>query len=115
LKNTKGRVLIIYTGRSLYFYNLHALKWRVALLGIAQRHISVKYIAKRRRQPQRNPLGANLKAIGNWITLERQKRNLTVYQLALNMSIATSLVHEWENGISEPNESQWHLLNQLLR
>jgi DNA-binding transcriptional regulator YiaG len=56
-----------------------------------------------------------MKATANWITLERQKKNLAVYQLALKMGIATSLVHEWETGISEPNESQWHLLNRLLR
>jgi ribosome-binding protein aMBF1 (putative translation factor) len=87
---------------------------RVALLGIAQRQIRIKYAQKSRKQQRSKPLPASTKTVGDWIQVKRQEKNLTPSHLAAKMGIATALVRSWENGTSRPNDRQLKVLASLL-
>ena len=79
---------------------------RVALLGIAQRSISVKYAQNSRNRNQAKPLSVNIKTIADWIKVKRMEKNLTPHHLAAKMGIATALVRSWEDGSSQPDSKQ---------
>jgi ribosome-binding protein aMBF1 (putative translation factor) len=79
---------------------------RVALLGIAQRRISIKYAQKSRKQQQSKPLPTSIQTIGDWIQVKRMEKNLTPYHLAAKMGIATALIRSWENGDGQPDKQQ---------
>ena len=87
---------------------------RVALLGIAQRQISIKFSYKLRKQNHAKPLPESIKTIGDWIQVKRQEKNLTHSHLAVKMGIATALVHSWEDGTSQPDSVQMKVLASLL-
>jgi hypothetical protein len=53
----------------------------VALLGIAQRSIRMKFSQKLRRQKQDKPLQDGINTIGDWIQVKRIEKNLSVYHL----------------------------------
>jgi ribosome-binding protein aMBF1 (putative translation factor) len=87
---------------------------RVALLGIAQRTIRIKYAQKSRKDPRVKPLPVSIKAIGDWIQVKRREKNLTRCHLALKMGIATVLIQSWEDGTSQPNGQQLEVLSSVL-
>jgi DNA-binding transcriptional regulator YiaG len=87
---------------------------RVALLGIAQRHIRISYTHNLRKRKQCKPLPTSIKALGDWIQVKRQQKKISPYHLAAKMGIATALVHSWENGTCEPDERQRTILGNLL-
>jgi len=87
---------------------------RVALLGIAQRRISIKFNPKTRNEIHAKPLPESIKTIADWIQVKRHEKNLTHGQLAAKMGIATALVQSWESGTSQPNKSQMTVLANLL-
>jgi DNA-binding transcriptional regulator YiaG len=87
---------------------------RVALLGIAQRTVMVKYASKTRKSPHSKPLPESIKTIGDWILVKRMAKNLTTGHLALKMGITTSLVYSWENGTDQPNSQQLKILSSVL-
>ena len=87
---------------------------RVALLGIAQRSICVRYDHNLRKQKQHKPLPISTKALGKWIQVQRLQKKLSPFHLAAKMGIATALVHSWENGIGEPDGRQREILSDLL-
>jgi len=87
---------------------------RVALLGIAQRQVFIKFSQKTRKQNNAKPLPANIKTIGDWIQVKRVEKNLTPGHLAAKMGIATSLVRSWEDGTSQPDSRQLKVLTSLL-
>ena len=79
---------------------------RVALLGIAQRSISIKYAHISRNRKQAKALSVNIKTIAGWIKVKRTEKNLTPGHLAAKMGIATVLVRSWESGASQPDSKQ---------
>jgi len=87
---------------------------RVALLGIAQRQIFIRFSQKTRKQPHAKPLPESIKTIGDWIQVKRREKNLTPCHLAAKMGIATALVQSWEDGTSQPNERQLNVLTDIL-
>jgi ribosome-binding protein aMBF1 (putative translation factor) len=87
---------------------------RVALLGIAQRQIRIKYAQKSRNRNRSKPLPENIKSLGDLIQVKRHEKNLTAGHLALKMGIATTLVRSWEDGSSQPNSQQLKTLADLL-
>jgi ribosome-binding protein aMBF1 (putative translation factor) len=87
---------------------------RVALLGIAQRQIRIKYAQKSRNQKQPKPLPASINTLGDLIQVKRTAKNLTPGHLALKMGIATALVRSWEDGTIQPNSQQIETLASLL-
>jgi ribosome-binding protein aMBF1 (putative translation factor) len=87
---------------------------RVALLGIAQRQISIKFTHKLRKVNHAKPLPTSIKTIGDWIQVKRHEKNLTPCHLAAKMGIATALVRSWEDGTSQPNERQLDVLENLF-
>jgi ribosome-binding protein aMBF1 (putative translation factor) len=89
-------------------------KGRVALLGIAQRSIRIKYDQKSRKDTRVKPLPESIKTIGNWIQVKRREKNLTRCHLSLKMGIATALVQSWENGIQQPDGQQLEDLAYVL-
>jgi len=87
---------------------------RVALLGIAQRSIRLKYQQKSRKETRAKPLPESIKTIGDWIHIKRRAKNLTPCHLALKMGIATALVRSWEDGSSQPDSKQLQDLAKYL-
>jgi ribosome-binding protein aMBF1 (putative translation factor) len=87
---------------------------RVALLGIAQRSITVKFSQKLRKQKQDKPLPDGTNTLGGWIKVKRIEKNLSVYHLAGKMGIATALVRSWEDSTIQPDTRQLEILASLL-
>ena len=87
---------------------------RVALLGIAQRQIRIKYAQKSRKQQRSKPLPASINTLGDWIQVKRMEKNLTPGHLAAKMGIATALVRSWEDGPIQPDNRQLEVLANLL-
>jgi ribosome-binding protein aMBF1 (putative translation factor) len=87
---------------------------RVALLGIAQRSIRLKYDQKSRKERRAKPLPESIQTIGDWIQIKRLAKNLTRCHLALKMGIATSLVCLWEDGTNQPDSQKLTALEKLL-
>src|ERR1035441_7158233 len=79
---------------------------RVALLGIAQRTIQVKYPANRGNQRRSKVLKLNIKTAGDWLKVKRIEKNLMHYHVAGKMGIATSLICSWESGTRQPDREQ---------
>ena len=59
---------------------------RVALLGIAQRQIRIKYAQNSRKQQRSKPLPASIQTIGDWIQVKRMEKNLSPCHLAAKAS-----------------------------
>jgi ribosome-binding protein aMBF1 (putative translation factor) len=92
-----------------------SLSWRrVALLGIAQRQIRIKFSQKTRKHNNAKPLPASIKTLGDWIQVKRMEKNLTPGHLAAKMGIATTLVRSWEDGTIKPENRQLEILVRLL-
>jgi ribosome-binding protein aMBF1 (putative translation factor) len=87
---------------------------RVALLGIAQRQISIKFSQKTRKRNNAKPLPASIKKVGDLIQVKRHEKNLTPGHLAARMGIATCLVRSWEDGTIQPENRQLEVLASLL-
>ena len=98
-------------GESHSFLYSHEL---VALLGIAQRQIFIKFNQKVRKENHAKPLPESIKTIGDWIQVKRQEQNLTHSHLAVKMGIATALVRSWEDGKSQPDSQQMKALASLF-
>jgi DNA-binding transcriptional regulator YiaG len=96
------------------FLPLLPLRRRVALLGIAQRTVRVKYASKTRKSPQSKPLPESIKTIGDWILVKRLAKKLTPGHVALKMGIATSLVCSWESNTCQPDSQQLERLAEIL-
>ena len=86
----------------------------IALLGIAQRHIRIKFSQKTRKQRNSKPLPESIKSLGDWIQVKRHEKNLTPGHLAAKMGIATSSVLSWEDGNSQPDGQQMKALASHL-
>jgi hypothetical protein len=69
---------------------LSTSQWRVALLGITQRQIQVKYPANLGNQKRSKVLKLNVKTAGDWLKVKRIEKNLTLGHVAAKMGIATS-------------------------
>ena len=63
---------------------------RVALLGIAQSSVKVKYPANLGHQKRANVLSLNIKTAGDWLKVKRMEKNLTLGHVAAKMGVATS-------------------------
>jgi ribosome-binding protein aMBF1 (putative translation factor) len=88
---------------------------RVALLGIAQRQIRIKYAQKSRKSPMtRQPLPTVIQTVSDWIHVKRRERNMTACHLAIKMGIAAALIHSWESGTSQPDSQQLKVLANRL-
>jgi ribosome-binding protein aMBF1 (putative translation factor) len=79
---------------------------RVALLGIAQRHIRISFSHTLRKQRQAKPLQGNIQSLGDWIHIKRREKNMAPCYLAAKMGIATALIRSWESGSSQPDRKQ---------
>ncbi len=99
---------------------LHKIKQKnaspmlVALLGIAQRQISIKFSQKKRKQNNAKPLPASIKTFGDLIQVKRIEKNLTPGHLAAKMGIAAIVVRSWEKGTIKPENRQLDVLVRLL-
>ena len=87
---------------------------RIALLGIAQRQIHVKFSQKTRKENHAKPLPESIKTVADWIRVKRHEKNLTPGHLAAKMGIATSLVLSWEDGNNQPDGQQMDVLASLF-
>ena len=87
---------------------------RVALLGIAQRTVTLKYEPKSRSRKRINALPANAKTLGYWIKAKREAKNLTLGQLAMKMGIAAAVVYSWEDNTHQPDSQQLADLSSTL-
>jgi DNA-binding transcriptional regulator YiaG len=89
-------------------------QWRVALLGIAHRQISVKDPSNLKSQKQARVLESKIKTIGDWLKFKRIMKNLTPGHIAAKMGIAPSLVCSWESSAREPDGQQLKVLLSVL-
>jgi ribosome-binding protein aMBF1 (putative translation factor) len=87
---------------------------RVALLGIAQRQISIKFTHKLRKENHAKPLPESIQTLADWIQVKRHEKNLTSSHLAVKMGIASTLVRSWESGTSQPNDRQLKVLTDFF-
>jgi ribosome-binding protein aMBF1 (putative translation factor) len=79
------------------------MKWRrVALLGFAYRHISVKFTQKTRKPSQPKPLPASVKRMADWIQVKLHEHGMAPYHLAFKMGIASSVMNAWKDGAARP-------------
>ena len=86
----------------------------VALLGIAQRTIQVKYPVSLRDRNRANILKLKIITAGDWIKLKRLEKNLTLSHVAEKMGIAASLVCSWESSSRQPDSQQLAVLSSVL-
>jgi len=98
------------------FTNLHSFSALVAiaLLGIAQRQIHVKFSQKARKENHAKPLPTSIKLVGDWIQTKRREKNLTPGHLATKMGIAAALIRSWEDGTGQPDSVQMKVLASLF-
>ena len=95
--------------------SLSSMKWRrVALLGIAYRHISVKFTPKTKKPSQPKPLPTRVKTISDWIQIKLREHRMAPYHLALKMGIATSVVNAWKDGLARPQNRQMREMMTIL-
>jgi len=87
---------------------------RVALLGITQRTIRIKYTQKPRNRQRAKPLPENVKTLGYWVHINRRMKNITPSRLGIKMGIATALIYLWESNIGQPNPQQLEILANLF-
>ena len=87
---------------------------RVALLGIAQRQIHIKFTAKRNRSKHSKPLQSSVQTLSDWIRAKRIGKNLTPGQLGAKMGIAQAIVQAWEGGTKEPDDLQLAFLEKIF-
>ena len=87
---------------------------RVALLGIAHRHIRITLAPKLGQQKQHISLNVNEKTLGGWIQAKRTERNLTPGHLAAKMGIAQAVVRSWEEGSRQPDGLQLAVLERIF-
>src|ERR1700735_1665364 len=72
--------------------NRFSLSWgRVALLGIAQRTVTVEFEQKKRLLTHHKLLPLSIKTVGDWICSKRIGKNLFPGHLAAKMGIASVL------------------------
>jgi ribosome-binding protein aMBF1 (putative translation factor) len=83
-------------------------------LGIAHRSIRIPYVHNLRKRKWFKSLPASIKTLDNWIQVKRQEKNLSPYQLAAKMGIATALAQSWEDGKCEPDQRQRKVLYAVL-
>ena len=74
----------------------------------------MKYVPKARKQAQSKPLIESVKTIGDWIKVNRERKNLTPGHVAAKMGIAHALVLAWESNVSEPDSHQRASLERAL-
>lgn len=105
-------------GRVVQFAEMCQLKTlskgRVALLGIAQRQIHVKFSSKRNQSKHSKPLQSSVKTLGCWIRAKRIEKNFTPGQLGARMGIAQAVVRAWEEGAKEPDGLQLAFLEKIF-
>jgi DNA-binding transcriptional regulator YiaG len=91
------------------------LHFQDQLLGITQRTITPN---SRHIQPKTEKMADAIadehKAIGDWIRVKRQEKNLSPYHLATEMGVGTALVRSWENGKGQPDKQQLDFLTKNL-
>jgi DNA-binding transcriptional regulator YiaG len=87
---------------------------RVALLGIAQRSVQVKYATNAGSQKRDKVLKLNIKTAGDWLKVQRMVKNLTPGHVASKMGIATSLICSWESSTRRPDGQQLKVLAAVL-
>jgi ribosome-binding protein aMBF1 (putative translation factor) len=87
---------------------------RVVLLGIAYRHISVKFTPKTRKPSQPKPLPASVKTMADWIQVKLREHGMAPYHLAFKMGIASSVVNAWTEGFSRPQNRQMREMVTIL-
>ena len=87
---------------------------RVALLGFAYRHISVKFTPKARNQPPRKPLPTRVKTISDWISVKLRENGMSSFHLGAKMGIATSVVNAWKDGLARPQNRQMREMVTIL-
>jgi ribosome-binding protein aMBF1 (putative translation factor) len=83
-------------------------------LGIAYRHISIKFTQKTRKPSQPKPLPASVKTVADWISVKLHERGMAAYQLGEKMGIATSAVNAWRNGLARPQSRQMREMVMIL-
>ena len=66
----------------------------MALLGIAQKTILVKYPANIRDQKRTEVLKLNIKTVGDWIKVKRIEKNLMLGQY-LNLGVSDATIEKW--------------------
>jgi hypothetical protein len=71
-------------------------------LGIAYRHISVKFPQKTRKPSQPKALPASVKTMADWIHVKLLDHGMAPYHLAFKMGIASALVNGWKDGTARP-------------
>ena len=87
---------------------------RVALLGIAQRTVSVKRPVNSTKQNRVKVLESDVKKVGDLIAIKRMTKNITPGHIAQKMGIAASVICSWEDGTTTPNDWQMELLAEIL-
>ncbi len=87
---------------------------RVALLGIAHRHIRIPFTQKLRARKYHNLLKMNMLTVGDWIQSRQTEKNLTLGHFAEKMGIARTLVRAWEEGTEEPDKKQLEIMAKIF-
>jgi DNA-binding transcriptional regulator YiaG len=83
-------------------------------LGIARHTVSIKFELKKIRLTHHKHLPLSIKTIGDWICLNRIKKNLAPSHLAAKMGIAGALVCAWERNKGLPNQQQMQFLTKFF-
>jgi ribosome-binding protein aMBF1 (putative translation factor) len=91
------------------------MEWRrVALLGFAYRHISIKLAQKTKTPSQPKPLPASVKTMADWISAKLHEKGMAPHHLAFKMGIASSVVNDWEDGIARPKACHIRTMVKIL-
>ena len=77
---------------------------RVALLGIAQRQIHIKFNRNRAKEITTTRCLTILNTISDWIKIKRMEENLMAGHVAAIMGIAHAVARSWEEGATGPGK-----------
>jgi ribosome-binding protein aMBF1 (putative translation factor) len=83
-------------------------------LGIAYRHISVKFTQKTRKPSQPKPLPASVKMMADWILIKLHEHKMAPYHLASKLGIASALVNAWKDGLVQPKAAHIREMVKVL-
>jgi DNA-binding transcriptional regulator YiaG len=90
------------------------LRGRVALLGIAQRTITVSGSHISSKRHRRKIFPTVLKTLGDRIHVKRVEKGLLQGQLGRKLGVAREVVMDWERDLRTPNDDEWQSLAKVL-
>jgi ribosome-binding protein aMBF1 (putative translation factor) len=74
----------------------------------------VKFTPKSTKQVKPNPLPVKVRTVADWIQVKLREIGMSPFHLGTKMGIATSVVNDWKDGHTRPQNRQMREMVALL-